>query len=131
MARQRHSDDEQRLDAATVREFEILRGQIQTFYDEVSILSKKNPDGKLNKFKLGFINGTLKKATAMLGESHRPFAEFETFAEDELPSTSDVGMMLSQYLDSMARYKRDHTCRKPHEIGLYWRTEAGVEIRAD
>ena len=47
----------------------------------------------MNKFKLRFVNDSLKKATALLGTAYRPFAEFEVFAEDEMPTTSDVGMM--------------------------------------
>jgi hypothetical protein len=109
MAQKGRSNGGKRVDATTVQEFDKLHGQLQAFYEEVSILSKKNPDGKLNKFKLDLINGILKKATVFLGDSYRPFPDFETFPDEDLPSTSDVGMMLSQYLGSMNRFRREHS----------------------
>ena len=130
MTRRQKQGVDRYLEEDTVREFEIVRGQVQTFYDEVSVLSKKSPDGKVNRFKLGFINGTLRRATALLGDAYRPFADFESFNDEELPSSSDVGMMLSQYLNSMQRYKRDHTFRDP-VLKWLWRTKSGVEICAD
>jgi len=131
MTRRRDSENESRLDAATIQEFDRLRGQLKAFYAEISILSKKHPDGKLNKFKLGFINATLKKATVLLGESYRPFAEFEALPDDDMPSASDAGMMLSQYLNSMERFRREHSDDNKFGAGRLWRTRDGQEIRTD
>jgi hypothetical protein len=131
MARQRSSGDAHRLERATIDEFEILRGQLQCFYDEISTLSKKAPDGKMNKFKLKFINDVLKKATALLGAKYRPFADFEVFVDDDLPSTSDVVVVLSQYLNSMSRFKSEHTYKDQSDYKWYWMTDGSDRIRAD
>lgn len=131
MSKQRASADGQRFDAAKIEEYVTLRGQLKSFYDEISTLSKKTPDGKMNKFKLRFINDTLKKATALLGAEYRPFADFEVFVDDELPSASDVVMMLSQYLNSMVRFKNGHTHKKPGGYEHYWTTTDGQSIRVD
>ncbi len=130
MAKSNRSDDTLRLEPAAIREYERLRGQLKTFYDEVTHLSKKSPDGAMNKFKLKFINATLKSATALLGDRYRPFAEFEVFADDELPTTSDVGMMLAQYLESMDRFKRAHTFREAPGYTLYWSTKGDEPVEA-
>lgn len=98
-----------RLNSATVQEFERLRGQLKSFYDEFSILSKKNPNEPLNKFKLRLINDPLKKATELLGEDFKPIANFETFSDEDMPTTSDVGVVLSQYLTGMDRFKSHYT----------------------
>ncbi len=92
-----------------IRDFEQLRIQLKTFYDELSILSKKAPDGKLNKFKLKFLNDTLKKINAILGATHRPFPDFEVFVDDELPSNSDAVLILSHYLKSFGQFFADHS----------------------
>lgn len=119
-----------KLESATVHEFVRLHGQLKSFYDEISLLSKKSPDGAMNKFKLRFINETLKKTTALLGDEYRPFPEFEVFSDDEMPTTSDVGMMLSQYLNSMGRFKNDHIY-KGSDFKWYWRIAGDENIRSD
>jgi hypothetical protein len=35
--------------------FEKLVGQLESVYDELSVLSKKSPNDAVSKFKLGFI----------------------------------------------------------------------------
>lgn len=108
--RQRREDWERKqLDPAVIREFEQLEVQLQTFYEELSILSKKAPDGKMNKFKLKFVNDTLKKTNSLLGDTHRPFPDFELFSDEDLPSNSDAVLMLSHYLKSMERFCNDHS----------------------
>jgi hypothetical protein len=107
--KRREDWERKQLDPEVIREFQQLEVQLKTFYDELSILSKKSPDGPLNKFKLKFVNDTLKKANAILGDTHRPFPDFELFSEDDLPSSSDAVLMLSHYLKSMARFQSDHS----------------------
>lgn len=126
--KQREEQEKLKLEPATIQEFDTIRGQLQTFHNEISILSKKTPDGPLNKFKLGFINEVLKKATAILGDPYRPFAGFETFSEAEMPTTSDVGLILSQYLNSMGRFKADHTYKDGYTY--YWHSRGDDKIVA-
>ena len=109
MATQRASGDKERLDPAKVEHFETIRGQLKCFYEEISTLSKKAPDGKMNKFKLKFVNDTLKKTNAILGDTHRPFPDFELFSDEDLPSNSDAVLMLSHYLKTMKRFCNDHS----------------------
>jgi hypothetical protein len=127
----REEAEKRQLEVATIHEFERLQGQLQAFYKEIGNLSKKHPDGRLNKFKLGFINDIVKRATALLGDAYRPFPNFETFAEEDMPSASDVGMMLCQYLESMDRFKTHHTFRELHGTRFYWHTKGADAISAD
>ena len=122
---------DQKLAPETVHEFVRLMGQVMAFYEEISVLSKKSPDGAMNKFKLKFINAVLTKATALLGDKYRPFAEFEMFSEDEMPTTSDVGVMLSQYLNSMGQFKKSHTYYDSMDHEHLWRTTSSNAMRVD
>ena len=84
-----------------VNSFIQLYAQIEALYTEVSLLSKKNPIDVINKFKLRYINKTLEKANNILKDERKPFSDAAFFEEDNLPSNSDVTMILSQYLSCM------------------------------
>lgn len=98
--------------------FEAIQGQLQSFHEELTTLTKKSPNDLLNKFKLGLINSTLKKANGCLGNSRRPFADFEQFNETELPSNSDVLMIVSQYISAFEKLRADNA--KQYIGNWYW-----------
>jgi hypothetical protein len=66
------------------------------------------------KFKLKFINQTLESLNKLIGK-RRPF---EMFNVDDLPTNSDVVLILAQYAASIYDFRRDHTV---YESGRwYW-----------
>jgi hypothetical protein len=89
-------------------EFEKLEQQLHSFLDDISELSKKKPNDPLNKFKLKFINTTLSKLNTIL-KDERPFTDFKQFDVDELPSNSDVVLLLSQYAAAVHRLRVENT----------------------
>jgi hypothetical protein len=91
-----------------IDEFETLQGQLQAFHTEMNTLVKKNPNDALNKFKLGLINSLLTKANAFLGEERLPFPDFEVFHDEVLPSTSDVLVIISQYLSAFEKLRTEN-----------------------
>ena len=99
-------------------QFDTLETQLLGMYEEIGILSKKKPDGAVNKFKLKFINELLGKINSILEDGYLPFGEFSVFEEDELPTASDIVFVLGQYLKSMDKFRFDNThC----EMGYhYW-----------
>jgi len=99
-----------------IDELETLQGQLQAFHKEMSSLVKKNPNDALNKFKLGLVNSVLKKANSFLGSTRLPFAEFESFDESAMPSTSDVLVILSQYLSAFEKLRAEN---------IYWDYDEG------
>jgi hypothetical protein len=106
--------------------FEKNHKQLQSFYREIGLISKKKPSEPLNKFKLGFINQVLVTVNQLLGEEYRPFPDFTTFdVEGSLPTASDVVMMLSQYLKVMDKYRSDHTHQSFVGGSYYWNLPAG------
>lgn len=98
--------------------FDITEEQLIGVYEEILILSKKNPDGPINKFKLKFINELVQKINSLLGENYHPLKDFTIFNEEELPSSSDIVFILSQYLKVMDKFRFDHITRDFNSC--YW-----------
>ena len=91
-----------------IQKFEKLKTQIEEMYKEISILSKKSPDSPINKFKLNFVNRLLSISNEILVEKYKPFEDFSVFDEEDLPSNSDIVMIISQYIDCLEKFKLDN-----------------------
>jgi len=103
------------LTTAMVEIYEKLEVQIGDLYKEMSILSKKSPDGKTNKFKLNFVNQLLSTSNELLSGNFVPLVGFEKFDEDDAPSNSDVVLVISQYISCLQKYKFDNIKWINHE----------------
>jgi len=88
-----------------VNQFITTFNQMRTLYDEIFSLAQKKPNDSINKFKLNLINRVLSNSNHLLQDAFKPFPDFNLFDESEMPSNSDVKIMLSQYLDSMERFR--------------------------
>lgn len=99
-----------------VERLEKLIGQLQGAHNELSLLAKKSPNDALNPFKLKLINSVLKSANTVLGPSYKPFDDFDEFDADDVPSNSDVTMVLSQYMEEAERFRSDNVMRS----GAWW-----------
>jgi len=106
--------------------FDKLEDQIAGMYSEIGLLSKKKPDGPINKFKLKLINKLLKDANILLGDQYIPFDDFQEFEEDNLPTASDVVMILSQYLKGMNKLRFDNT--RYNSGRYYWVLEGEEDL---
>lgn len=91
-----------------VEALEKLIGQLHGLHGEIAILAKKSPSDGLNKFKLGLLNKVIETANDVLGPSYLPYQGFEGFDLDEVPSTSDVTLVLAQYMEEAERYRADN-----------------------
>jgi hypothetical protein len=88
-------------------------------HSEISALTKKSQNDALNKFKLKFVNQALEEANVILGKEYKPFANYDKFDENDLPTNSDVTMILGQYLNCMEKLRADNIYQK---LGSwYWR----------
>lgn len=94
-----------------VNRFEKIQSQIEGLYKEIGILSKKNPNDAVNKFKLKFINQLLVEANNLLQGQYKPLQGFEVFDDDDLPSNSDVTFIFEQYLNCMEKLRSDNVER--------------------
>ena len=91
-----------------IHNFEKIQAQLEGLYIEISVLSKKSQNDALNKFKLKFENQTLKAANLILTDKYKPFENFEKFDDEELPTNSDVNLILGQYLNCMEKLRTDN-----------------------
>ena len=97
---------------------------MEAFHREFEALSKKTPNATLNPFKLKIVNQALDEANNVLGKDFLPLRGFTQFEDQELPSNSDVSMVLAQYLEAMEVIR----CRniKRDSIGRWcWQVEDG------
>jgi len=90
-----------------VAEFETIQSQLDGLCEEIRALAVKRPNDTLNKFKLGVVNGLLRRTNELLGKQ-APLEGFEQFSEVELPSNSDVLVVLSQYLVFLEQIRSDN-----------------------
>ena len=91
-----------------VERLEKLIGQLQGLHAEISLLAKKSPNDGINAFKLRLINNVIALANDVLGPNYLPFQEFMAFDPDDVPSTSDVALVLAQYMEEAERFRSDN-----------------------
>lgn len=124
--KQAASDVPKNVLTATTRQvatFDRVKNQLRQLYEEISTLSKKSPDGAVNRFKLGFVNEKLTEANELLGDDSRPSTQFTVFDMDTVPTNSDVVMMLSQYLDALESWRSGRI----HQAGALWQWYWNIE----
>jgi hypothetical protein len=91
--------------------FEKLDAQLAGLHSEMSTLTKKAPNDAVNVFKIALINATLTGCNTLLDKEYRPFQDFETFSADDLPTNSDVSLIISQYLNCMEKLRADNVAQ--------------------
>lgn len=102
-----------------VEKLEKIIGQLQGAHAEISILAKKAPADSLNAFKLTLINNVIRVANEVLGAKYKPFDQFHQFEADDLPSNSDVTMILAQYMEEAERYRSDNVVADTYDSWVY------------
>jgi hypothetical protein len=117
------------MNRSNVDIFEKLSGQLLSIYEEISLLSKKNPNDAVNKFKLKFVNNLVSQSNDYLAEKYRPFDDFDNFDEDDVPQNSDVVFILSQYLQCFEKQRADNVVIR--HGAWYWRVEGGENDNVD
>ncbi|MEQ8599395.1 MAG: hypothetical protein RLP98_05665 [Devosia sp.] len=98
-----------------IEALEKLVVQLQGLHDEISQLAKKSPNDGLNKFKLKLVNKVLVSGNELLHGRYRPFDDFAEFAEEDLPTNSDVTMILTQYIEQAERFRSDNVIYSSHK----------------
>jgi aspartate carbamoyltransferase regulatory subunit len=105
--------------------FEKLQGQMNSLHEEIGALSKKVPNDALNKFKLTLINKLLSESNVLLAATFKPLADFNQFDEVDIPSNSDVTLVLAQYLNGFEQLRCNNiTCVAGYKVDLwYWEVD--------
>ena len=88
--------------------YETLQPKVASIRDTIKDLSNKKPDSTLNSFKVKRVNLLLEQANTLL-KALKPYEDFTTFDEDDLPTNSDVLMILNLYIESFEKYWQDNS----------------------
>lgn len=111
-----------------VDELEALIGQLFSLHNEMAVLTKKSSTDAVNKFKLRFINAAIDRCNRLLGDKYRPFSDFAQFDGDDVPSNSDVTLMLGQYQEAL-EYFRSENIKQVHGSWYYVIEDEGASVR--
>ena len=103
--------------------FEKLNSQLISLHSEMTLMSKKSPNDAVNKFKIKFINKTIKECNSFLGSKYKPYDDFDELSEDELPTNSDVTFIISQYIECAEKFRSDNIRSAPYKAYWVWITE--------
>ena len=88
-----------------IQNFEKIQTQLISLHGELSLSSKKAPNDSVNIFKLKLINTVISKANDILENENLPFDDFNQFDVEEIPSNSDVVLVLGQYINCLDERK--------------------------
>ncbi len=100
-----------------IQNFEKIQTQLISLHVELSLLSKKAPNDSVNIFKLKLINTVISRANDILENKNLPFDDFNQFDVEEIPSNSDVVLVLGQYINCLDERKITHIIRV---VTGYW-----------
>jgi hypothetical protein len=68
---------------------------------------------------LKLVNKVIASGNEVLREGYRPFDDFEQFETDDMPTNSDVTMILAQYMEQSERYRSDNVMDKDYNDWVY------------
>lgn len=113
-----------------ISRFERLEAQLTQLHTEMGGLSKSKPDNLINGFKLRIVNELLGDANELLEQKYRPLVGFIIFDEAELPSNSDVLLVLGQYLEGLEAWRSAHVEFDQADFVWYWSVKGSKRIQA-
>jgi hypothetical protein len=116
------------ISKSEVDELEVLIGQLFSLHTEMTGLTKKSATDAVNAFKLKLINKTLSRCNALLGDAYKPFKDFAAFDSDDVPSNSDVTLMVGQYQEAIEYFRSEHIALK-HGAWYYVLPEGESAVR--
>lgn len=111
-----------RITIERVRQYEALMPLLTAMFNEFKELSKKKPDGVLNRRKVELVNRLLKDVLVIL-EDQPSRAYLDLFDEDDMPQNSDVLLMLSQFHAAMQAFRDRYYGLDSTRNVITWRTE--------
>lgn len=110
-----------------VEDYKLLKDMLHSQRREFDLLSKKKADGQLNKMKIKMANRVLEPLKDLLKneESHN---FLDTLNEDELPTNSDVVLIISQYETAIKNFQgkyfqKDEYLSSDYSTKKRWMTE--------
>lgn len=89
--------------------FDKIENRLNSIYAEIDKLSKKKPDSAINTYKLRLINNLFQEANILFEEGNFDIEKFHLFDDGELPTYSDVIIVLTQYIQVLDYFRFRNT----------------------
>ena len=103
----RSHDSSERTTAEKAVKHDNLMPLLESMFREFQELSKKKPDGALNKRKVEIVNRLLRDIHGIF-EGDSTSAYLDLLDEDDLPQNSDVVLILGQTVAAMNTFKEKY-----------------------
>lgn len=105
---------------AEVIEFQKVFLQLRELLSDFVELSKKKPNDPVNLFKIKFANELISRCNKIFGKNKLPISEFTLFQSEDLPSNSDVVLVLNQYKACMRKHGIENTQYSKYDSCHFW-----------
>ena len=115
------------MDENLAMEFDKLEYRLNSVFIEFDKLSKKKPDDVINPYKLKIINSLLSETNNLFDKGDIPIDKFTLFEDSELPTYSDIVIVLTQFLEKLDYFRFRNIISD--FSGVYWILDDGERIK--
>jgi len=99
-----------------IEEYKLLKDMLHSQKEEFDLLSKKKADGQLNPMKIKMVNRVLEPLKALF-KKEQTHVFLDTLNEDEMPTYSDVVLIISQYETAISKFRIKYYIRDKYQFG--------------
>lgn len=104
----------------------LLKDMLKSLRQELDLLCKKKSDEQLNPMKIGMVNRVLEPLNGLF--KNEPSHKFlDILNQDDLPSNSDVVLIISQYETAIDEFKKRYHRKDKYSLSPFdedrWMTE--------
>ena len=118
------TEDNDRLPTEqNIKDYKLLKDMLHSQRKEFDLLSKKKADGQLNPMKIKMANRVLEPLKELF--KHEKSHKFlDTLNEDEMPTYSDVALIISQYETAIKEFRSKYYIRDKYgDMIARWMTQ--------
>ena len=103
-----------------IKDYKLLKDMLHSQRKEFDLLSKKKADGQLNPMKIKMANRVLEPLKELF--KHEKSHKFlDTLNEDEMPTYSDVALIISQYETAIHEFRSKYYIGDNYQRDKYGR----------
>ncbi len=103
-----------------IEDYKLLKDILHSQKKEFDILSKKKTDGQLNPMKIKMVNRVLEPLKELF-KQEQSHMFLDTLNEDEMPTYSDVVLIVSQYETAIYEFKNKYYIKDKYKMDANYR----------
>lgn len=101
-----------------IRDYNLLIDMLKSQRKEFDLLSKKKADGQLNPMKIKMANRVLEPLKELF-KNEESYKFLDILDEDEIPTNSDVVLIISQYETAITEFKNKYYIADEYQFDSY------------